>query len=76
MSIETLLSGLSTSEKLEAMEWLWSDLSQTSRQYVSPEWHREVLAQRLANPAPGDPLPLAEAMNEVRGIVNARRTSG
>ena len=74
MSIESLLSGLSTSEKLDAMDFLWRDLSNTAVSYVSPEWHGKVLADRLANPSTGASLPLADAIKDVKERLDARRT--
>ena len=74
MSIESILSGLTHSEKLDAMDLLWRDLSRDPSQYASPEWHQPVLADRLANPAEGAKLPLADAMDDVKERLNARRT--
>ena len=74
MTIETLLSGLSTSEKLDAMDILWRDLSNTAAGYVSPEWHGRVLAERLSNPSTGARLPLADSIREVKERLDARRT--
>jgi len=74
MTLETMLSGLSHSEKLAAMDLLWRDLSRESSRYVSPEWHERVIADRLANPAPGKSLPLNEAQTEVKDRLDARRT--
>ena len=74
MTIETLLSGLSTSEKLDAMDILWRDLSNTAGGYISPEWHGRVLAERLANPSMGARLPLADSIRDVKERLDARRT--
>lgn len=40
------VSRLSKAEQLQAMEWLWSSLSQKPEEIESPEWHGEVLAAR------------------------------
>ena len=72
--IETLLSGLSTSEKLDAMDILWRDLSYTAASYVSPDWHGSVLAERLANPSTGSRLPLADSIRDVKERLDARRS--
>jgi hypothetical protein len=74
MTLETMLSGLTHSEKLAAMDLLWRDLSSEPSRYVSPEWHERVIADRLANPAPGESLPLDDAKAEVKDRLNARRT--
>ena len=38
---------LSTTEKLVAMEALWSSLHQTFEDSDPPDWHRELLNQRM-----------------------------
>ena len=35
-------------QKLEAMELLWKSISQKPDQVPSPEWHREIVADRIA----------------------------
>ena len=37
---------LSRTEKLRAMEELWTDLSRSSEEYPSPDWHGEILRGR------------------------------
>ena len=37
---------LTKTEKLRAMEELWEDLSRSSEEYPSPEWHGDVLRER------------------------------
>jgi hypothetical protein len=71
-----MISGLSHTEKLEAMDLLWRELSREPSRYVSPEWHERILADRLANPDPGKPLPLNQARSEVKEELDARRTQG
>ena len=46
MSLENMLSSLSQTEKLAAINILWRDLSANPAQFVSPDWHGEVLAER------------------------------
>ena len=74
MTIETFLSALSISEKLDAMDILWRDLSSNALGYVSPEWHGRVLTERLANPSSGARLPLVDAIKDVKERLDARRT--
>ena len=76
MSLESMLGGLSHSEKLDAMDLLWRDLSSEPSRYVSPEWHERIIADRLANPVPGESLPLHDAKAEVKDRLNERRTQG
>lgn len=33
-------------EKLQTMELLWNDLCRNAADFVIPEWHKDVLAQR------------------------------
>ena len=48
MSLQSMISGLSHAEKLEAMDLLWRELSRVPSDYVSPEWHERILANRGA----------------------------
>jgi hypothetical protein len=73
MSLVAMLSGLSHSEKLAAMDFLWRELTRDPSRYVSPEWHERVIADRLANPAPGESLPLEGARAEIQERIDARR---
>ena len=76
MTFETLISSLSTDEKLAAMDLLWRDLSANPDEYVSPAWHGELLADRLANPSSEPRLGLAEAEESIRSAIDARRNQG
>lgn len=74
MTIETLLSGLSTDEKLAAMDLLWRDLSANSAAYPSPAWHGTVISDRLSNPSMEPKLSLDAAEADVRKSIDASRT--
>lgn len=76
MSLESMLSSLSPSEKLAAMNILWRDLSANSAEFSSPDWHGDVLANRLANPSDKPRLPIDAALDDVRERLDARRTEG
>ena len=76
MTIETLISGLSTDEKLTAMDLLWRDLSANHARYPSPKWHERVVSDRLANPSTEPKLDIASAEAEVRKALDDRRTKG
>ena len=43
-----LIETLSVAEKLFLMERLWQDLSRRPNDIPSPDWHGDVLAERLA----------------------------
>ena len=75
MSIETILGSLSTSEKLDAMDFLWRDLSRESAAFDSPSWHEDVLIARMANPSSKQSLELEDAIKEVKDRLNARKTT-
>lgn len=42
------LDALSVAEKLALMERLWADLCRRPEDVPSPDWHGDVLAERLA----------------------------
>jgi putative addiction module component (TIGR02574 family) len=48
MSADVVIESMSLTEKLALMERLWSDLSRRPEDVPSPEWHGEVLAERIA----------------------------
>ncbi len=76
MSLKSMLSSLSPSEKLAAMNILWRDLSENPAELSSPDWHGDVLADRLANPSDKPRLPIDAAIDDVRERLHARRTEG
>jgi len=71
MKVETLVGSLSQSEKLLAMELIWQDLSRNPADLPSPDWHDDVVHQRLDNPMPGGLLSLQDAFREIQGWRNA-----
>jgi hypothetical protein len=73
MSVEALLTNLTVDEKLAAMDILWRELSGNPSELLSPAWHGEVLAERLAHPADGPRMPLGEAREDVEERRNAGR---
>ena len=48
MSTEIAVEQMSTAEKIALMERLWDDLSRRPEELTSPEWHGQVLAERIA----------------------------
>ncbi len=48
MNTEIAIEQMSTAEKIALMERLWDDLSRRPEELTSPEWHGQVLAERMA----------------------------
>ena len=46
MSITLPLKKMSVEEKIQVMESIWVDLCDTAGSTLSPDWHRDVLADR------------------------------
>lgn len=62
MLAESDIKAMSPVERLQAMELLWRSFSSPSKEMQSPEWHGEVLSERLAkvNAGKGTFLTLAD----------------
>jgi hypothetical protein len=75
MTVEDLIASLSPEDKRNALELLWQSIDHDSPLYSPPEWHGEILADRLENPSKEPSLPLDAAMKEVRRRVDERRAS-
>ena len=74
ISIENLLETLSPGEKVAAMNYLWRSLAADPSSVNSPDWHGEIIAQRLSDPLPGPRLPIEAAFEEVRRGLDSSRT--
>ena len=74
ISIENLLETLSPGEKVAAMNYLWRLLAADPSVVIAPDWHGEIIGQRLLKPLPGPRLPLEAAFDEIRQRVNSSRT--
>jgi putative addiction module component (TIGR02574 family) len=48
MSTDVSLDKMSVAEKLILMERLWDDLTRSPAHVPSPDWHGDVLAERIA----------------------------
>jgi hypothetical protein len=49
MSLALKIDEMTTSEKISAMESLWDDLCHHADTVKSPEWHKDILAEREQN---------------------------
>ncbi|MFO7904301.1 MAG: addiction module protein [Planctomycetota bacterium] len=76
MSLENMLAALTPEEKLDAMNILWRDLSTNPAGIPSPDWHGDVLADRITKPSNNPRLPIDAAFDDVRERLNERRTQG
>ena len=47
MELEAIINGLSRDEQLIAMEMLWNRISQDPESSTPPEWHFDIVAQRV-----------------------------
>jgi hypothetical protein len=72
-TIYNFLSQLSPGEKLAAIEFLWSNLEFDVDELPSPEWHADVIRDRIANPSPQPALLLEDAMTLIKERVRARQ---
>ncbi len=48
MNVTLPLESMTTAEKLDVMEAIWTDLSRDEQRVESPVWHAEVLREREA----------------------------
>ena len=76
MSLECMLAALTPQEKLDAINILWRDLSANPAGLLSPDWHGDVLSDRIKNPSTKPRLALEAAFDDVRERLNERRTQG
>ena len=62
------LNKMSRAEKLQAMETLWSDLSQDETNIESPSWHDNVLKDTEQRVTSGleTPIPWNDAKQQLR----------
>ncbi|MDP4647652.1 MAG: addiction module protein [Akkermansiaceae bacterium] len=64
------IPGMSTAEKLAAMESLWSSLHEYFESNPPPEWHREILEQRMNQIESGESV--YESWDDVKRQLRAR----
>jgi putative addiction module component (TIGR02574 family) len=48
MGIETLIDNMSRNEQIAALQLIWDRLATSAEGTEPPEWHGDVLAERLA----------------------------
>ncbi len=60
---------MSVVERLQAIEQLWDAIRREAKDMASPEWHRDILADRKARAERGEAtfLTLAQLRTRLRG---------
>jgi hypothetical protein len=74
MTVEAFVGSLSPAEKLRVMELIWRELSASDVELPTPNWHDDIVHQRLDHPSQGEALALGEALEEIQGWRNAGKT--
>ena len=73
MAVDLPLAQMSLDDKLLAMELLWGEISKTPECLQAPQWHRELLLQRLNQVQQGTAsfqswdTAISELRSEMRG---------
>jgi len=64
----SLIEKMSVTERLQAMDQLWDSLNRCGDDIPSPDWHKDVLADRKARAQSGEAkfLTLAELRSRLR----------
>jgi putative addiction module component (TIGR02574 family) len=64
---------LSVEEKLDYLETLWARIVSKPEQIPVPDWHRKILAERLAayRAGKGSSRPWSEFRDEMRSLLRA-----
>ena len=75
MNIEAFIDKLNAEQQQTAFDLLWQRLSADPQTLSSPAWHGEVLAYREANPSSEPKMSISDAKNEVKRMVDERRSS-
>jgi putative addiction module component (TIGR02574 family) len=57
---------LSVRDRLDLIEQIWDSLPEAVTPEEVPEWHKDVLAKRLAEANPGGGVPWREALAAIR----------
>jgi putative addiction module component (TIGR02574 family) len=66
---------LSVEEKLEYLQNLWGRIVSTSPEVPTPDWHRQVIAERIAayRAGEGTSRPWSEFRDELRSLLSASK---
>jgi hypothetical protein len=74
--IKALIGDLSGDEKRTAMELLRQDLSAKEAESASPDWHADVISNRVANPSSKPKMNLSDSEDAVRKALDRSPNGG
>lgn len=71
MNVTLPLERMTISDKLQAIEEIWEDLSRSAKDVPSPAWHEDVLRARDARATDGSAMYVdwADAKRDIRNTV-------
>ena len=72
MLAESEIQSMSLTERLQAMKLLWRSFSSSEDEVPSPDWHGEVLTERLAKVEAGEGKFLT--ITELKARLASKRT--
>ena len=77
MNAQLQIDKMTISEKVDAMEVLWADLSNNLEFDFLPDWHGKILSERSRSLEAGDDkvIDWIEAKEQIRKKINARQNS-
>jgi putative addiction module component (TIGR02574 family) len=69
---------LTPDDQIEYVQSLWDRIAAKPEQVPVPEWHREVIRQRMADHegSPAEGRPWDNVREEIRGKLKGRKSSG
>jgi hypothetical protein len=77
MNAELQIDKMTVSEKVDAMEVLWADLSKNLEFDFLPDWHGKILSERSRSLETGEDkvIDWIEAKEQIRKKIDARQNS-
>jgi hypothetical protein len=77
MNAQLQIDKMTVSEKVDAMEVLWADLSNNLEFDFLPDWHGKILSERSRSLEAGDDevIDWIEAKEQIRKKIDARQNS-
>ena len=69
MTVQAIANSLTDDQQRQMLELLWDRFVDTGPE-APPDWHEEVLSERLSCPSPSPAVPLDQGIEEVRRRLN------